>query len=724
VARKVKNTDSAPLEGEELQAGAVEALDEGVQRSDGQTEIIETEQKAVQAAIDEYNAARSFDEQARKNYHRDRKYAGGKSDKTWKSNANIIGSHIDILKSFVYAQNPDVSCRPGEKVDQQITEDDVAFAQTMQIVISKLWKRAKLKKRARRQTGATLTTGNGVLKALMYTDKRPNPQMEKQLQDSQDNLKRIQALQVELSEGEFTSEDDRTKKIIELQNQTKGLAARVEKLKVKGLCVDGVRSEDFQCSIDVANIADHLDADWNSDDLYIRKDQLRTRFERLTAADVKSAVTYYQTAPKLEQESRILVDEPRGGDATSADGAFTKARPGQSAAGTTMENGKPVEFARATEMWCRSENIIKTFVDGVKRWAVEPYAPPQGSARFYPYFLLAFYEVDGERHPQSLPEREIKLQDEYASRRSNGAEVRERSVPLKVFNSGMMDPKEAQKITKGQNMELIGLQLTDPQADIGKAVTVLAAPRIDYAAYDTTDVQRDMEIMSGVQEAQQQAPKPGVTATAVETSNQGFASRTGADRDALEDMLTDLAIYTGETALQALTVQDVEKLAGKACYWPGPSDSIDPLTGETVTTPGMDYEDLSEYLDIEIVAGSTGKPQARADKETWATLLPLVQNAMTNIVQLEASGNPTLMAQAKGERALLRETLKRLDDRMSIDQILPPPVAPMIPPVVAGATGEPPGSLPPGAAAGGNPTPLPPVGNGTVNKPQPPPALA
>lgn len=702
---------------DQVQQGALGAMDAGVQRGSGQTEIDETEQKAVKGAVDDYNAARSFDESTRKGYHRNRKYAAGQSDKTWKSNANILGSHIDILKAYIYAQNPDVSCRPGEKVDQQITEDDQAFAQTMQIVISKLWKRAKLKKRARRQTGATLTTGNGVLKALMYSDKRQNPQLEKELKDSQDNLKRVQELKIELSKGEFDTDDQRLAKIEEIKNQLIGLSAKVEKLKTKGLCVDLVRSEDFQCSLDVASIADHLDADWNSDDLYIKKDQLRTRFPRLTDADVLTAVTYYQSAPRQDQAPTIYTGESSRDEATSADGAFTKARPGQSASGLTQENGKPVEFARITEMWCRSENIIKTFVDGVKRWAREPYAPPQGSARFYPYFTLAFYEVDGERHPQSLPEREIKLQDEYASRRSNGAETRERSVPLKVFNSGMMDPKEAEKIRKGQNMELIGLRLTDPTADISRAVAVVASPRVDYAAYDTTDVLRDMQFMSGVDEAAGNAPQAGVTATAVEKSNQTFASRTGADRDAIEDMLTDLAQYTGETALQSLTVQDVEKMAGKACYWPG--ENL--VTGQ----PAMDYEDLSEILDIEIVAGSTGKPQARADKETWATLLPLVQNAIGTIVQLEASGNPVMLAQAKGQRALLRETLKRLDDRMSLDQILPPPVAPQIPLAAPGAPGTVPGQPLPDAAAGGNPVqPLPPVGNGTINNPPQPPAAA
>src|SRR6185369_5557465 len=99
---------------------ALDAMDEGLDKAPNakKTKDDEKEEKAVKVVLAEYNTARSFDETKRKEYHRDRKYAAGKSDKTWKSNANIIGSHVDILKSFIYAQNPDVSCRPGEKVDQ------------------------------------------------------------------------------------------------------------------------------------------------------------------------------------------------------------------------------------------------------------------------------------------------------------------------------------------------------------------------------------------------------------------------------------------------------------------------------------------------------------------------------------------------------------------------------------------------------------------------------
>jgi hypothetical protein len=193
-----------------------------------------------------------------------------------------------------------------------------------------------------------------------------------------------------------------------------------------------------------------------------------------------------------------------------------------------------------------------------------------------------------------------------------------------------------------------------------------------------------------VQEAQAaQATSGPSTATEAEIQNSGFASRTGADRDELEDLLIEMAQYTAEVSIQSLTPLDAVRYAGPSAFWPA----------------GMDVEDVLSILDVEIAAGTTGKPQARADKETWATLLPMIQAMMQQVQVLDLT-NPPL---AKGYKNLLRETLKRLDDRLSIDAIMPP-AAPVLDPMTGAAP------VPGAPAAQGAPG-APPVGNGTVNNP-------
>lgn len=100
----------------------------------------EDEAKAVKSLMDEYNEAREFDKGARLQYQTDRTYASGNKAKNWASDANLIGTFIDILVSFLYAKDPEVSVLAAVNVGG-VQQDNVDFAETAGIVISRLWKK-------------------------------------------------------------------------------------------------------------------------------------------------------------------------------------------------------------------------------------------------------------------------------------------------------------------------------------------------------------------------------------------------------------------------------------------------------------------------------------------------------------------------------------------------------------------------------------------------------
>lgn len=676
----------------EHMAGMLDAVDAGLQEAAG-NEPEQAELDEVSKLNREYDSAREFDKFARQQYNKDRRYAQGIADMTWASDANIIGAFIDILVSFLFAQNPDVSVRPARRVPppadavvpppQKGQIDATRFAETLEIVISRLWKVGKLKRTMRKMVRSALSVGIGWMKVIQFSESRRNPQVEKQIKDVQDNIAQIEAVKAMMgTEYDGSSED----KLTEYNRLMQGLEAKLEVIVKRGLAIDFCRAEDVQVSLDVADIMDYADADWVANEMFVRKDQIKARFPRLTDEDCKSAVQYYQrqTSPNALADGGAASQMDRV-DA-SAEGQYIKGTAGVPT-GALLGGSDPVSFVKIIEIWDQKQTLIKTVVDGVKRWPVEPYSPPQASTHFYPFFALAFYETDGARHPQSLSWRMKKLQDEYSSKRSNGRLTAERSVPGTIFNRGQLDPDDAKKIENSTHMEMVGIQPTNQDMPLDKVIIGKPVPRVDPLIFDTSSCQRDMEVMSGVQEAKTSSSSGGSkTATEAEIEESGFASRTGADRDSEEDMLTELAQYTAETAIQALKPDFVMRLAGPYAFWPF----------------GMDVQDVLTMLDVEIKAGTTGKPQARADKETWATLLPLVQNMMGLIQQLELTNPP--MAQAY--RNLLQETIKRLDDRLDISSILPP----MMPPNPGAALPIPPGGDP----AGGGELPQ---GNGTVNNP-------
>ncbi len=162
---------------------------------------------------------------------------------------------------------------------------------------------------------------------------------------------------------------------------------------------------------------------------------------------------------------------------------------------------------------------------------------------------------------------------------------------------------------------------------------------------------------------------PGNPKTATEANIQqsGTQARTISDRDNLETVLTEMATYTAEQALQCLSIRDVQRMAGPKAFWP----------------TGMDIEDLFTLVEVQIEAGSTGKPRQATDMQAWGTILPLIQNSLKEIEQAFAIGN-TPMANSLIE--LVKETMLRLGDESDVERFIPrqpPPGSP-------GAGGPPP----------------------------------
>lgn len=731
--------------------GAAIAVDDGIKTANGEQDK-STEYAQVKKLFDAYTTAQTFDRPARKQYAIDRKYAAGTADLSWAVSTNLIGSYIDILVSYLYAKDPDVSVSKSEQVDappvdkealidaemqaqlqsplaaqataegippeaqqaiarqlatQKVeadlakkAKDDLrraeekdAFSQTMKLVISRLWKDGKLKKAVRKQVRSGQSVGPGWFKAIFITDTQ-NPQTQAALNDSRDNTARIVALQQQIADN--TVEDMAVAKA-ELAQLQQGLQAKVEVISRKGLAIDFCRAEDIQVSLDVADLDDYLDANWIANSIYKPKDELKTLFPDRTDEQIKSATTYYQRKPKDYQYRDD--DDVQYAKYQDADQFTTGTQGGGVGSG---DEGTSVEFGKIIEIWDRRDNLIKTMIDGVKCWAKECYAPPQASTRFYPFFYLEFFPVDGARHPQSESWRLHKLQNEYDKGRSTVRLVRDRAVPNMLFNSEQVDPANAKKIEKGIEQEWIGLKLTNPNIRFGDVFTPKPSAVVDMALFDMTPVLRDMEKISHVQEAQQSSATANKTATQAEIEQSGFQAGTGAMRDIVEDVLQDFSIYTAEISLQALTIQDVQKIAGPHAFWPA----------------DMDINDLLMWLGIDIQAGSTGKPNTAQERQAWATAMPLIADMQMKIQQAYAMGNTSL---AEAIIALLRETMSRLGDHMEIDRFIPSaPPAPVMGampglPNPAGGPAATPLAAPPGNSGVAAPPELGPAGGATSN---------
>lgn len=115
-----------------------------------------------------------------------------------------------------------------------------------------------------------------------------------------------------------------------------------------------------------------------------------------------------------------------------------------------------------------------------------------------------------------------------------------------------------------------------------------------------------------------------------------------------------------EVAHAHLEAEAVAEIAGPNAMWPeyaGP-------------------ESLNALLQIEIRAGSSGKPNTTAEREAMSAGLPLYQQAIDKIGLLRNS-SPTDVADC--HENLLRIFADRVGDRIDIDGLMPKPGTPGVP---------------------------------------------
>lgn len=677
---------------------------------------------------------RKFDEEARKQYAIDRRYARG--DSGFEVDANLIGTFIDILTAFLYAKNPDVDIRPARcmeppsiealrdtaeamvqgnpqlqaqlavrlqamqaqyaeesaaalltgmapaappsmetALDAMVAEqaevlrkryaqrqrDAKAFAETLELVVARLWQDGKLKGRALSLVRSALTIAPGWLKASWQERTAQDPAVLHQVNDLKDNIAKVVAQRQAMEDASGTHLDEMK---ADYERQLQALEGKVERVVARGFAIDFVPAEDITVAEGVP-LVDYLDAPWISHRVPMLADDAIAEY-RLTDEQAKKLTRYAPRKPCGQaKDSPTMVGTDV--DAREAD-AFV--------VGNGSEGGEG-EYVMVHEVWDRSSNSIITMIEGLECYA-KPCFQPSATTRWYGFFLLAIGSIDGQRHPQSLVTRSAKLVDEYNRIGSAEAEHRRRVLPKTLFNEGVVGSDAVTKVVTSKVGEFVGVMTMNPNANVADIFQPLQYPQIDPGLYDRSRIVGELERIWGVQEALQGSISTEKTATEAEIQQTGFQARSGSRRDALEDVLTDLAQYTAEVAWQHMSADDARAMAGPDAMWPQWNGA----------------ESLATLVSVDIRAGSSGKPNTSAERQAWATLLPLLQGSIGQIAQLRGS-DPAAVADSLEE--LLRLTVERSGDRLDIDQLVPPAgtAQPM-----AGMAGAPvPGGAPNAAAA-------------------------
>ena len=579
-------------------------------------------------------------------------------------NVKLILSTLKTLLPHIYARNPEVSVKPSESVGPDRYQIMQNFARTCEIVVAREFLDGHLKVQAKRVVRGVLQNGIGWLKVGFQTVTRQDPLIQRRIEDSRIEIERLEQVIRELDDPDTIGEQEARKaELVDLMN---GLEKKVNVLVAKGFTFDVVNAKDVFVPPSMAEVIDYRWAPWLIHRIWYRPTEAQQIFN-LTAEQVGNATLF------MSQDPRQVADQEKA----------------------DRKDDDTEGWVACYEVWDKQDGVIRTWLDGCDYWARAPYVPELTAQRFFNLFQLGFNYVDGEFMPVSDVEGWLELQDEYNRTRSAYAEFRRRSIPFRIFNEGVIDSITAKKLVDPASNEMVGIK-APPEIPVGNLVAVAEVPAIDPRLYDTSLIRNDLDTVSGVQDAARGPVFQAKTATEAEIQQSGLMNRMTDMQDAMEEWVGEIARYVIEVGIQAYDESDAIRIAGSSAVW-----------------PKLSKDEAYHLLDIDIRPGTAGRPNLLRAQQSWAALLPIVQQMVLQIAQLRAQGQESV---AEALTELLRETFRRADERLDPDKFIPKinpqpvtqPGAPTNANTTAPAAGPPGG----GAVLGGGGITVEPAGQG------------
>ena len=540
----------------------------------------------------------------------------------------LIFSTLSSLIPALYAKNPEIEIRPSAVAASAVNgEMWVEFAQTAENLVQReLVTETKLKKKMKGCLLSTLTTGIGWLKVTLQSEYRKDPLQHARIPDVQDNIASIDALRKQLKEAGADDEKIESEIRDHLATLERSIRGESEAFVQKGLVVDKLSAEDVLILDDsIGEIQDYESAAAIAHRVWMSADEYRKQFGK---EDIPSS------ARRTGREQRDYLPRQKNGDDGDA------------------YNDCVVEV---WEVWSKDTGLVYTFARGAKEFAREPYTPVS-SERFYPFFCLAFNNVDGRFWPLSDVETLIDYQEEYSHMRSQLRDTRQYNKPVyAVPRTGDLSAVDANRLIQTLRDDERGTWLAvggiNPNQPISSSIQQIPIPQINQSLFDPSMVFRDVEMTTRSGDAARGYINKAKTATEAEIMSMGMQSGISERQDVMEDMMRDMARHALEIMIRHYTVEEVQRILGAGVAW-----------------DNFDIDTTYRYLSVDIRAGSMSKPNKFQEREQWTQFMPVFQNTITQMSQLIQQGQHSM---AMALRKMLEETVTRFDERINLDEFSP-----------------------------------------------------
>jgi len=568
------------------------------------------------------NAARFWSDDF-KRMREDCEYAYGRvedEDEDGEVRVNIVHSTIQGLMPHVYARNPEVAFTPAEGVEQSQLAAVKAFASVLQTAVQRSFREARLKRVMKAGTRTALTRSLQWFKVQYQREYGTDPVMQSRIADAQDNLAHLDRMLEELQADATGAGEGRESTREELEQTISALRSEGEVLMREGLVIDRVQPDHLILDPALPDLEAWRQGRRMTELVWMARDEA----EVLAGRKLDSATTWTWRQVKQSEEA--------AGEKRPDSGRYTN---------------RDV-MVKCLECWDRGTLTVYTWFQGEQQWARDPYIPQRQGEQWYPYFDLAFHPADGQVMPLNLVRLLKSLQDEYNRTRTQQDEHRQVSIPTWVADAST----DRSTLRRHRDAVLGEVVLVDAKGrPIQNVIAPQSPPPYNPALYDTSPIRVDIETTSGLSDAQRGAIARAKTLGEAEIMQAGVQGRADELRDTVEDCIEAIAEYASQILVLELTPQAAARLAGPSAL---------------LSWPAADKRALFSMVNTDIRAGTAGRPNKAQEQKVWAELLPIIERLQDMIVQMAAAGvDPSHKVE------LLRQTVRRFDESLEIDELLP-----------------------------------------------------
>lgn len=286
------------------------------------------------------------------------------------------------------------------------------------------------------------------------------------------------------------------------------------------------------------------------------------------------------------------------------------------------------------EVYDSEAGLVYTVCDGYPDFLCEPCAPRVEVPQFFPFYPIVLNEVENDEdlYPPSDVELIEHQQKELNRSREALRQHRIAAAPYTIAGKDKLSDDDINRLKNRAPHDVIFLQAMVGAQKVSDIFQPGPTPNIDPNLYSDQQIMQDILRAGGAQEANL-GPTSGNTATEAGIAEGSRSQTISSNVDDIDTALSHLTRDATLVMLKEVSLGMAQRIAGRGAVW-----------------PEMSSEDISGELYLDVVAGSSGKPNREREAAAFERIVPMALNI--------PGINPIFLA---------RKAVEAIDDAVDMD---------------------------------------------------------